>query len=152
MKISDFSIKRPVFTIVIMFLIIILGGVSFFKIPVTLIPDLNPPIAVVVTNYQGASPVEVDEKITKPLEASLSTLPGIESVNSTSQEGANFILLEFDWSTDMDAIQMDVMQRIDIIPLPDGADKPRFLKFDPAQFPVIQLSLECGEILKLIFS
>lgn len=141
MKISDFSIKRPVFTIVIMFLIIILGGVSFFKIPVTLIPDLNPPIAVVVTNYQGASPVEVDEKITKPLEASLSTLPGIESVNSTSQEGANFILLEFDWSTDMDAIQMDVMQRIDITPLPDGADKPRFLKFDPAQFPVIQLSL-----------
>ena len=145
MKISDFSIKRPVFTIVIMFLIIILGGVSFFKIPVTLIPDLNPPIAVVVTNYQGASPVEVDEKITKPLEASLSTLPGIKSVNSTSQEGANFILLEFDWSTDMDAIQLDVMQRIDITPLPDGADKPRFLKFDPAQFPVIQLALNAED-------
>ena len=141
MKISDFSIKRPVFTTVIMFLIIILGGVSFIKIPVTLIPDLNPPIAVVVTNYQGASPIEVDEKVTKPLEASLSTLPGIDSINSTSQEGANFILLEFDWSTDMDAIQLDVLQRIDITPLPDGADKPRFLKFDPAQFPVIQLSL-----------
>lgn len=141
MKISDFSIKRPVFTTVIMFLIIILGGVSFFKIPVTLIPDLNPPIAVVVTNYQGASPIEVDEKITKPLESSLSTLPGIKSVNSTSQEGANFILLEFEWSTDMDAIQLDVMQRIDITPLPDGVDKPRFLKFDPSQFPVIQLSL-----------
>ena len=141
MKISDFSIKRPVFTTVIMFLIIILGGVSFFKIPVTLIPDLNPPIAVVVTNYQGASPVEVDEKITKPLESSLSTLQGIKTINSTSQEGANFILLEFDWSTDMDAIQIDVMQRIDITPLPDGVDKPRFLKFDPAQFPVIQLSL-----------
>ncbi|WP_277586389.1 efflux RND transporter permease subunit [Psychrobacillus antarcticus] len=141
MKISDFSIKRPVFTTVIMFLIIILGGVSFFKIPVTLIPDLNPPIAVVVTNYQGASPIEVDEKITKPLESSLSTLPGIKSVNSTSREGANFILLEFEWSTDMDAIQLDVMQRIDITPLPDGVDKPRFLKFDPSQFPVIQLSL-----------
>ena len=141
MKISDFSIKRPVFTTVIMFLIIILGGVSFFKIPVTLIPDLNPPIAVVVTNYQGASPIEVDQKITKPLESSLSTLPGIESINSTSQEGANFLLLEFDWSTDMDAIQLDVMQRIDITPIPEGAEKPRFLKFDPAQFPVIQLSL-----------
>ena len=66
MKISDFSIKRPVFTIVIMMLVIILGGVSFFKIPITLIPNLNPPIAVVVTNYAGASPVEVNEKITKP--------------------------------------------------------------------------------------
>ncbi|MGE7977918.1 efflux RND transporter permease subunit [Psychrobacillus sp. NPDC093200] len=141
MKISDFSIKRPVFTTVIMFLVIILGGVSFFKIPITLIPELNPPIAVVVTNYPGASPVEVDEKITKPLETSLSTLQGIKSINSTSQEGANFILLEFDWSMDMDDVQLDIMQRIDMVPVPNGAEKPRFLKFDPAQFPVIQLSL-----------
>ena len=56
MKISDFSIKRPVFTIVTMFLVIILGAVSFFRIPVTLIPELKPPIAVVVTSYPGASP------------------------------------------------------------------------------------------------
>ncbi|WP_342600468.1 efflux RND transporter permease subunit [Psychrobacillus sp. FSL H8-0483] len=145
MKISDFSIKRPVFTTVIMFLVIILGGVSFFKIPITLIPDLNPPIAVVVTNYPGASPVEVDEKITKPLESSLSTLQGIKNISSTSQEGANFILLEFDWSTDMDNIQLDVMQRIDNVPIPTGADKPRYLKFDPAQFPVIQLSLRSAD-------
>ena len=51
MKVSEFSIKRPVFTIVTMFLVIILGAVSFFKIPVTFIPELNPPVAVVVTNY-----------------------------------------------------------------------------------------------------
>ena len=96
MKISDFSIKRPVFTIVIMFLVIILGAVSFFKIPVTLIPELNPPIGVVVTSYPGASPTEVSEKVTKPLEASLSTLPGIKTLQSSSREGANFILLQFD--------------------------------------------------------
>ncbi|WP_144509460.1 efflux RND transporter permease subunit [Bacillus sp. FJAT-22090] len=141
MKISDFSIKRPVFTTVIMFLIIILGGVSFFKIPITLIPDLNPPIAVVVSSYPGASPVEVNEKITKPLEASLSTLPGIKSIKSTSQEGANFIMLEFEWSTNMDDIESDVMQRMDLAILPEDATKPQFLKFDPSQFPVIQLSL-----------
>ena len=51
MKISDFSIKRPEFTIVIMFLVIILGAVSFLRIPVTLIPELNLPVAVVVTSY-----------------------------------------------------------------------------------------------------
>ncbi|KAA0966689.1 efflux RND transporter permease subunit [Sporosarcina sp. ANT_H38] len=141
MKISDFSIKRPVFTMVIMFLIIILGVVSFFRIPVTLIPELNPPIAVVVTSYPGASPAEVSEKITKPLEASLSTAPGLKSMQSTSQEGANFILLEFDWSTKIDDVQLDIMQRVDQIPIPEGASKPRFMKFDPSQFPVIQLSL-----------
>lgn len=145
MKISDFSIKRPVFTLVIMFLIIILGAVSFFKIPVTLIPELNPPIGVVVTNYPGASPTEVSEKVTKPLEANLSTLPGIESVQSSSQEGSNFILLEFDWSTDMNDVQADILQRIDLTPIPEDSNPPRFLKFDPAQFPVIQLALRATE-------
>lgn len=141
MKISDFSIKRPVFTIVTMFLVIILGAVSFFKIPVTLIPELNPPVAVVVTNYPGASSTEVSEKLTKPLEASLSTAPGLKSMQSSSQEGANFILLMFDWSTKIDDVQLDIMQRIDQVPVPEGANAPRFMKFDPAQFPVIQLSL-----------
>lgn len=141
MKISDFSIRRPVFTIVTMFLVIILGIVSFFRIPVTLIPELNPPIAVVVTSYPGAPPIEVNEKLTKPLEASLSTTPGLKSMQSSSQEGANFILLMFDWSTVIDDVQLDVMQRIDQVPVPDGSQKPRFMKFDPAQFPVIQLSL-----------
>ncbi|WP_432359728.1 efflux RND transporter permease subunit [Sporosarcina sp. UB5] len=141
MKISNFSIKRPVFTIVTMFLVIILGAVSFLKIPVTLIPELNPPVAVVVTNYPGASSTEVSEKLTKPLEASLSTAPGLKSMQSSSQEGANFILLLFDWSTTIDDVQLDIMQRIDQVPVPEGASAPRFMKFDPAQFPVIQLSL-----------
>ncbi|RNF38508.1 efflux RND transporter permease subunit [Planococcus salinus] len=141
MKISDFSIKRPVFTTVIMFLIIILGVVSFLRIPITLIPELNPPIGVVVTNYPGASPTEVSEKVTKPLEANLSTLPGIESIQSSSQEGSNFILLEFNWSTDINDVQSDILQRIDQTFLPDDSNEPRFLKFDPAQFPIMQLSL-----------
>ncbi|MDN7241435.1 efflux RND transporter permease subunit [Planococcus sp. N028] len=145
MRISDFSIKRPVLTLVIMFLVIILGAVSFFKIPVTLIPELNPPIGVVVTNYPGASPTEVNEKVTEPLEANLSTVPGIESIQSTSREGSNFILLEFDWSTNMDDVQSDIIQRIELTPIPDDSNEPRFLKFDPAQFPVIQLSLRAHD-------
>ncbi|WJY28900.1 efflux RND transporter permease subunit [Sporosarcina trichiuri] len=145
MKISDFSIKRPVFTIVTMFLIIILGAVSFFKIPVTLIPDLNPPVAVVVANYSGASPTEVSEKLTKPLEESLSTSPGLKTLQSTSQEGATLVFMMFDWSADIDDVQLDILQRIDQVPVPEGADKPRFMKFDPSQFPVIQLSLKTAK-------
>lgn len=145
MKISSFSVKRPVFTLVTMFLIIILGGVSFFKIPMTLIPDLNPPVAVVVTSYPGASPTEVNEKITKPLEESLSTAPGLKSMQSSSQEGANLIFLQFDWASTIDDVQMDILQRLDQVSVPDGANDPRFMKFDPSQFPVIQLSLRTNE-------
>lgn len=145
MNISRFSIKRPVFTIVAMIFVLILGVVSLFKIPITLIPDLNPPIGVVVTSYPGASPIEVNEKVTKPLEASLSTLPGIKKVQSTSLESSNLIILEFNWSTNMDKVQTDILQRIDLVPLPDDAGRPSFLKFDPAQFPVIQLALAAND-------
>ncbi len=141
MNISNFSIKRPVFTLVSMLLIIILGGVSLLKIPITLIPELNPPIGVVVTSYPGASSTEVNEKVTKPLEATLATLPGIKKLQSTSQEGSNLIVLEFNWTTNIEEVQLDILQRIDMTPLPSDAQKPSFLKFDPSQFPIIQLSL-----------
>lgn len=145
MNISDFSIKRPVFTIVTMALVLILGIVSVFKIPVTLIPNLSPPIGVVVTSYPGASPHEVNEKITKPLEQTLATLPGIKKIQSTSQESSNLIILEFDWSANMDDVQSDIMQRLDMTVLPNDAGKPTFLKFDPSQFPMIQLALQATD-------
>lgn len=145
MKISNFSIKRPIFTLVTMFLILILGIVSLLNIPMKLIPDINPPVGVVVTTYPGASPEEVMEKVTKPLEGNLATLPGVKTMTSSSQESANLILLQFSWTTNIDDIQNEVIQRIDQTPMPDGVDRPRFLKFDPSQFPVIQLSLSSNE-------
>jgi hydrophobic/amphiphilic exporter-1 (mainly G- bacteria), HAE1 family len=145
MKISNFSIRRPVFTLVTMFLVIILGLVSLMNIPLKLIPDINPPIGVVVVNYPGASPTEVVEKVTKPLEQGLSTLPGLKTMSSTAQEGANLTLLQFSWTTSIDDIESDIQNRIDQTPITDDAEKPRFLKFDPAQFPIIQLSLSTSE-------
>lgn len=145
MKISEYAIKRPVFTIVTMFLVLILGIVSLVNIPLKLIPEIKPPVGVVVTNYPGASPEEVVEKITKPLESNLATLPGIKTLTSTSQEGANFILLQFSWATHIDEIQDEIIQRMDLTTLPEDVEKPRFLKFDPSQFPVIQLSLSADE-------
>ncbi|GLB60453.1 efflux RND transporter permease subunit [Cytobacillus sp. NCCP-133] len=145
MRISDFSIRRPIFTLVSMFLVLVLGVVSLLNIPLKLIPDINPPVGVVVTSYPGASPEEVVEKVTKPLEENLATLPGIKTLTSTSQESANFILMQFSWTTNIDDIQSEVIQRLDQTQLPDDANDPRFMKFDPSQFPIIQLSLSADE-------
>lgn len=145
MHISDFSIKRPVFTFMSMCFVILLGVVAFTRIPLKLLPDIEPPVAVVVTSYPGAGPEEVLEKVTIPLERNLSTLPGLKNMSSTSQEGANLILLEFTWETDVDDVQAEVLQRIEQTNLPDDAGKPRYLKFDPAQLPIIQMTLRAGE-------
>ena len=145
MKLSAFSIKRPIFTLVSMIFVLVLGAVSLLNIPLKLIPDIDPPVAVVVTSYDGASPIEVSEKVSKPLEQSLSTLPGLKNISSTSQEGASLVLLEFSWTTKLSEVENDVMRAIDSVTLSGDVGKPRFLKFDPSQFPILQLSLSSEE-------
>ncbi len=145
MKISAFSIRRPIFTLITMIFVLVLGTVSLLNIPLKLIPDINPPVGVVVTSYEGASPTEVSEKVGRPMEASLSTLPGLKTMTSTSQEGANLTLLEFSWSTDLEEVENDVLRSIENAALPDDAGRPQFLKFNPSQFPVIQLTMSSEE-------
>ncbi|MDG5473070.1 efflux RND transporter permease subunit [Jeotgalibacillus sp. ET6] len=145
MNISNFSVRRPVFTIVTMLLVILLGTISLTRIPIKLIPDINPPVAVVVTSYPGASPTEVLEKVTKPIESQLALLPGLKNVQSTSEEGSNLVFLEFTFATDIDEVEGDIQQAVQQVEVPEGAAEPRVLKFDPSQFPVIQLSLRSSD-------
>ncbi|KIL45855.1 efflux RND transporter permease subunit [Jeotgalibacillus soli] len=145
MNISGFSIRRPVFTIITMLLVILLGTISLTRIPIKLIPDINPPVAVVVTSYPGASPTEVLEKVTKPIESQLAMLPGLKNVQSASEEGSNLVFLEFTFATDIDEAERDIQQAIQQAQLPDEANDPRVLRFDPSQFPVIQLSLRSSD-------
>ncbi|WP_342388286.1 efflux RND transporter permease subunit [Salinicoccus bachuensis] len=140
-----FSIGRPVLTMVTMLLVIILGAVSLINIPLKLIPEINPPIGVVVTSYSQASPEEVNQQVTLPLENQLSTTPGLDSMISTSQEGSNLIFLQFGWATDIDEVENDINQALRAAQLPDGAGEPRFMKFDPSQLPIIQMSLSSDE-------
>ena len=141
MKLSDFSIRRPVFTLVIMIIFLILGAVSLTRIPLKLIPSINPPIGAVVASYQGAGPQEVSEKVTKPLEEQLGTLQGLKDISSTSQEGSSLVILQFNNSTNIDDIQSDIQNAIDRTQLPDDVKNARFLKFDPSQFPIIQMAV-----------
>ncbi|MBU8904996.1 efflux RND transporter permease subunit [Desertibacillus haloalkaliphilus] len=145
MQLTNFSIRRPVFTIVAMLLFLLLGFISLFNIPLTLIPEIDPPIGAVVTSYPNAGPEEVVDRVTTPLEDQLSTLSGLNTISSTSMEGSSMILLEFSWATSISEIENEVISRINQTPLPEGGDQPRFLTFDPSQLPIIQLSLAMGE-------
>jgi HAE1 family hydrophobic/amphiphilic exporter-1 len=120
MKWSSVSIKRPILTLVSMILILILGTVSVFSLPLKLMPDINPPIGAVVSSYPAANPQEVLEKVTKPLERQLSTLPGLKSISSTSQEGSSLLIVEFGWHLTLDEVESDILSRINQVDLPDG--------------------------------
>ncbi len=122
-------------------IIIILGSVSFIHLPIDLMPDITYPTLTIRTGYENASPQEIEELITRPIEEAMSAVPGVESVFSTSSEGSSRVRVSFSWGTDLDTASNDIRDRLDRIVsrLPDDADRPTLFKFDMANFPVLIL-------------
>jgi HAE1 family hydrophobic/amphiphilic exporter-1 len=141
MSIASAAVHRPVFTSMVTLIIVILGGVSLYRIPVDLMPDVTYPTLSVSTLYENASPAEIEELITRPIEEAMSAVPGVEKVTSVSSEGNSNVRITFSWGTDLDAAANDIRDRLDrVIPrLPDEADRPTLRKFDLASFPIMML-------------
>jgi hydrophobic/amphiphilic exporter-1 (mainly G- bacteria), HAE1 family len=142
MTLTELSIKRPSFIIVI-FTILIGGGlISYNQLSYELLPDFSPPIITVTTLYPGASPATVETQIAKPLEDALSGLENISEVTTFSMDNASVVLMEFKASADIDQSLEDAQRKINNIlnELPDGAKTPTLAKIDPNASPVLQVS------------
>jgi HAE1 family hydrophobic/amphiphilic exporter-1 len=139
MKLAEFSIRRPIFTIMVTLVVIIIGLVSLSRLPVDLMPEVVYPTLNVNTSYPNTGPEEIEELITRPVEEAMSAVPGVEEVFSTSSEGSSSIRIMFAWGTDLDAAADDVRERLDRIVgrLPEEVDRPTLRKFDPAQQPIL---------------
>jgi HAE1 family hydrophobic/amphiphilic exporter-1 len=141
MKLSRVAVHRPIFTIMVALIVIILGGVSLIRLPIDLMPDITYPTLSISTTYENASPEEIEELVTRPIEEAMSAVPGVEEVTSFSTEGSSNVRVTFGWGTDLDAAANDIRDRLDrVIPfLPDDAERPRLRKFDLASFPILIL-------------
>lgn len=141
MKFSRFSVQHPIFTIMSVLIVMILGGVSLSRLPIDLMPDITYPTLSVTTTYENASPEEIEELVTRPVEEAVSVVPGVEEVTSVSAEGVSQIRVTFTWGTDLDAAASDIRDRLDrAVPrLPDDAERPTLRKFDLASFPILIL-------------
>ncbi len=139
MNVSRFSIQRPVLTVMACLILIILGGVSLSRLSIDLMPDITYPTLSISTNYENASPEEIEELITRPVEEAMSAVPGVEEITSISAEGQSRVRVTFTWGTDLDAAANDVRDRLDrvIARLPEDAERPWLRKFDLASFPIL---------------
>jgi len=139
MKISRFSIQRPILTTMIALIVVILGGVSLSRLPIDLMPDITYPTLSVSATYENASPEEVEELVTRPIEEAMSAVPGVEEVSSVSSEGSSRVRVAFSWGTNLDAATDDVRDRLDRVlsRLPEDVERPSLRKFDPASFPIL---------------
>jgi len=141
MKLSQFSVHHPIFTVMIFLIVIILGFVAFTRLPIDLMPDITYPTLSVSTSYGNASPEEMEELITRPIEEALAAVPGVEEISSSSSEGSSNVRVSFAWGTDLEEASNDIRDRLDriISSLPEEVERPRLRKFDPASFPILIL-------------
>jgi HAE1 family hydrophobic/amphiphilic exporter-1 len=132
MKISSFSIRRPLATMMIIVSMIFIGFVSLRGLPIDLFPKIDFPLVTVQVTYSGAAPAEVENEITKKVEDALAALTDVKKITSYSHEGASFVVVEFDWGVDLDTKAIDVREKVDRIKgaFPDAADEPTVVKFD----------------------
>ena len=124
--------------------IVLLGGISLFRLPVDLMPDVTYPSITVRVGYGGVGPVEIEELIVRPLEQSLAAVPGLEQINSTANEGSGQVRLNFAWGTDLNEAADEVRTRVDRVRgrLPEDADTPSIQKFDSAASPIMGIGVE----------
>ena len=141
MNLPRFAVRHPILVVMVSLIVIILGVISLSRLPIDLMPDITLPRLSIYTDYENASPEEVEELVTRLIEEAVSAVPGVEEVNSVSSEGRSRIRVTFVWGTDIDAAANDVRDRLDriITRLPDEAERPRLRKFDLASFPVLIL-------------
>lgn len=139
MKLTRLAVDRPIATLMACLVVIILGGVAVGLLNVDLMPSVEMPTVNVTTLYPGAGPEEIETLITRPLEQSLTSVPGFERVTSRSLEGSSNIQLEFAWGTNLDAAVSDMRQAIDRVmrDLPEDCDPPTIRRYDPNDSPII---------------
>ncbi len=150
MKIIETSVRRPVTIAMLILAIVLVGIVSLSRLSIDLYPKMDLPYAVVVAQYSGAGPGEVESTVTEPLEDVLSTVEHVKNDISTSSAGQSIVIIEFNYGTDINFATLQMREKVDLIKgmLPDDVDNPMVMKADPSMMPVIQLGLSGGKDLK----
>ncbi|HLH21985.1 MAG TPA: efflux RND transporter permease subunit [Chloroflexota bacterium] len=153
MGLTRVAITRPVFILMVISAMVILGLVSFTRLNAELYPDINTPVVTVLTTYSGAAPEDVERLITKPIEDAVAGIANIDNIQSFSSEGRSQVTITFTDAANVDLAASDVDRRVSAIrsTLPQDADAPSVLKVDPTQLPVLYLALTGSQPLDAMF-
>jgi multidrug efflux pump len=143
MKLSDLSIKRPVFASVISLLLIAFGLVAFDRLTLREYPNIDPPVVSIRTNYPGAAASIVETRITKVIEDRISGVEGIRFIESSAENGVSNIVVQFDTGHDMDSAANDIRDRVNgaLDNLPDEADPPEVQKVSSDEDVILWFNL-----------
>lgn len=134
-------VTHPIAVVMMTIAAVVFGAVSYLRLPVELMPDMAYPTLTVRTTYEGAAPAEIEAQISRPIEEALATLDGLRTIESRSRAGASDVILGFSWGTDMAEVSQTVRENLQISRLPDEAERPLLLHFDPSLDPILRIAL-----------
>ena len=124
MNISKFCIKHKVTTLLAVIMISVFGVVFTTRLQMALLPDVEAPMAVVMCYYNGATPSDMEDMVTRPLETAILSVPGVEGVSSTSSDGVSQIQVTYVEDTNLDIAASKLREKFELLTLPDGAIDP----------------------------
>jgi len=147
MNLPEVSVRRPITTLMLFMAIIIIGYVSFSRLPIDLFPEIEPPNISVLTQYPGASAQDVELNVTKKLEAGLSSIPNLKKIRSTSIDNISVVSLEFEFGSNLDEATNDIRSALEFTKrnLPDDAEEPTIFKFSTNIFPIMFIAVQANE-------
>ncbi|MCL2009437.1 MAG: efflux RND transporter permease subunit [Synergistaceae bacterium] len=133
------SVRRPVLTTVITLVLILLGGYSFTKMGVALLPRMDTPVVMVRANYDGAGPAETESALVIPFENAIARVEGVKSIRGTARSGSGVVIVELEDEVDNAQAAMDIATQVRALTLPDGVRDPSVVKFDINARPFMTL-------------
>lgn len=148
MHLSDITIRRPVLATVMSLLLVVLGALSYTKLSLRELPDIDPPVVSVETNYPGASAAVVETRITQILEDAVSGIEGVDTLQSSSRNGRAAITIEFKLSRDIESAANDVRDAVSRVVdrLPEEADPPEVAKVSADADVILWLNLNSDRL------
>ena len=141
MSLPSRSIERPVAVAMLFVAIAFIGVLSLRRLPIDLLPDIAYPKLVIYTAYPDVGPAEVEQFVTRRIEAQFSRVPGVERIESVSREGVSLVILRFAWGTNMEFAVLNVREKLDNMPSIGDNVRPTVLRTDPTAEPVMTLSV-----------
>ncbi len=153
MNLIEISVKRPVLTVMLITVLVVIGIFSFTRLTIDLFPKVDIPVVTISTIYEGAGPKEVESQVTEKIEDEVSTVSNVKSISSTSMEYVSYVIVEFEVGTDVDMAAIEVKDKVDAIlgSLPEDVDRPKIVKFDINALPIMNLSLSADRPLNEVY-
>lgn len=136
-------LNRPITSYILILAAFIFGGLALNELSVDLLPNVDSPNLVVQTEWQGASPREIENRINERLEAVLSTIPGVEQVHGFARQGQSVIYLNFRWGHNMDLAFLNVREKLDQVQyiMPEQSSRPQLVMNTTADEPIAVLTI-----------